>query len=229
MQIVVLMGGKGTRLHPVTNRLPKSLIEINGVPFVEHQIKIFKKNGIVDIILCVGIFGEKIMNHLKDGAHLGVKITYSLEDPKNLLGTLGALVNASKLLEKEFFVTWGDSYLEVDFRRVFQKFKESHNLGLMTVYKNKNLIIPSNLSIKKDMITGYDKENPKNFEYTDYGLLVFKKSVLDFFPRNQNLDLSLLVQKLIAMNQLARYQVRKRFYEIGTFDGIKTLENHLLQ
>lgn len=226
-QIVVLAGGKATRLYPLTKEIPKSLIPINGIPFIAHQIQLLKKNNISEIVLCVGTFSDKIIEYLGDGSKFGVSIKYSVEDPSQLLGTLGALRHAYDLLEEYFFVIWGDSYLEVDYQKILKAFLDSKKLGLMTVYKNANKLERSNMSIRDGMVIDYDKQQNRDFQYVDYGLSIFKKKALDHFPAGENLDLSLLNKKLISINELVAYEVKERFYEIGSFAGIHDLELHL--
>jgi NDP-sugar pyrophosphorylase family protein len=223
----VLAGGKATRLYPLTKDLPKSLIPINGIPFIVHQVELFKRNNISEIVLCVGTFSEKIIGYLGDGSKFGVSIKYSVEDPSHLLGTLGALRKAYDLLEEHFFVIWGDSYLETDYNKVLEEFLKSNKLGLMTAYKNENNIEPSNMSVRNNMVLAYDKKQNRGFEYVDYGLSVFKKRALDFFDAEKNLDLTELNTTLISLDQLAAFVVRDRYYEIGSFQGISELEKHL--
>jgi NDP-sugar pyrophosphorylase family protein len=226
-QIVVLAGGKATRLYPVTQDIPKSMIKINAIPFITHQINLFKKNGIFDIVLCVGVFSDQIINYVGNGSNLGVSIKYSIENATELLGTLGALIKAHDLLSDIFFVTFGDSYLEIDYQGIYDKFIHSNKMGLMTVYKNNNEYVSSNTAIKDGIVIKYDKSNNDGFEYVDYGISIFRKEVLDFFPREKNLDLTQLNQKLISLKELAAYEVDQKFYEIGTFEGIADLESHL--
>ena len=226
-QVVILAGGKATRLYPTTKDIPKSMIKINGIPFISHQINLLKKNNISNVILCIGIFSDQIIDYVGDGSRLGVSVKYSIEDTTELLGTLGALTKAYDLLSDVFFVTFGDSYLEIDYQRIYDEFIHSNKLGLMTVYKNNNRFVPSNTKIKNGIVTSYDKSNNTDLDYVDYGLSIFRKKVLDFFPKKENLDLTELNQKLISMKELAAYEVHQKFYEIGTFEGITDLESHL--
>lgn len=225
-QIVVLAGGKATRLYPLTKNIPKSMVKINSIPFINHQIDLFKKNNIRDIVLCIGVFSDQIIDHVGDGSKFGVSVQYSIEN-EELLGTLGALIKAYDILSDVFFVTFGDSYLEVDYQKIYDTFLHSNKMGLMTVYKNNNRYVSSNTTISDGLIAKYDKLNNAGFEYVDFGISVFKKTVLDFFPRHTHLDLTLLNQKLININELAAYEVHQKFYEIGTFEGIADLELHL--
>jgi NDP-sugar pyrophosphorylase family protein len=226
-QIVILAGGEATRLYPLTTKIPKSMIMINGVPFIVHQLNLFKRNGISDIVICAGVFSEKIIDYLGDGSKFGVSIRYSIETPDKLLGTLGALKNAYNLLETDFLLIFGDSYLEIDYQAIYSKFLQMGKLGLMTVVKNEDEFMPNNVEILDGLVIKYDKKKPNDFRYVDYGLSAFKKSVLDLFPKNRNLDLSELNKKLISTNNLAVYEVQEKFYEIGSIQGIKDFEKYL--
>jgi len=225
-QIVVIAGGKGTRLYPLTKTKPKSLIEFNGRPFIEYQLELFRRNNISKVVLCLGQFAEKIMDLIKDSSKFDLSIEYSVEN-KNLLGTLGAIKNAHDLLDKNFFVIWGDSYLDVNYQKIANAFFNAKKFGLMTVYKNRNQLFTSNTSINDGLVINYDKKKSSEFEYIDFGLSVFQKKVLDFFPSKRRLDLSDLNKKLISMEQLAAFEVKDGFYEIGSFKGIKDLGEYL--
>lgn len=228
MQVVILAGGKATRLYPLTRTIPKSMIEICGRPFFEYQIKLLLKNNIKNIVMCVGTFYRQIVDFFGDGQKLGVSIQYSIEDPEKLLGTAGALKNAEKYLDDVFFVMYGDSYLPINFTKVYEKFKNNKKLGLMTIYKNNNKFDKSNVSKLGDLVTVYDKTGKENnLEYIDYGLLILKKEALQMIPSNEFVDLGVLMQKLIEKRELISYEVHDRFYEIGSVSGIKDFETYV--
>lgn len=228
LQAIVLAGGKGTRLYPLTKTLPKSMVLINGTPFLTYQIELLKKNNITNIVLCVGTFSDKIMDYYGDGSKFGITLKYSIENEDKLLGTAGALKNAQKLLNDEFFVMYGDSYLPIDFCSVYNNFKSHDKLALMTVYKNENKFDKSNVGIQNDHVIIYDKSNQNSsLEYIDYGLLVFKKRALDMIPEDQFVDMDFLIKNLISKRELIVYEVNERFYEIGSITGIKDFENYV--
>src|SRR5688572_13201581 len=134
-RVAILAGGLATRLRPITERIPKSLVELNGHPFLYHQILLLRSHGIREIVLCVAYLGEMIRSRFKDGSELGVHIEYSF-DGDQLLGTAGALRQALPLLGDEFFVLYGDSYLTCDYRGIASAFFHSAKPGLMTVFHN---------------------------------------------------------------------------------------------
>lgn len=228
MQIVILAGGLGTRLYPKTKTVPKSLLSINHKPFLSYQIDLLKKNNIFDIVLCLGKFSDQIINYYGNGKDFGVSIKYSIEDSDNLLGTAGALKKAGEYLDESFFVMYGDSYLPINFCQIWDKFQKINSLGMMTVYYNNNEFDKSNVSVENNFITVYDKSKKNNcFSFIDYGLLIFRKNILEIIPDNTFLNLDYVLQYLISKKQLYSYQVFQRFYEIGSFQGLKDFSKYV--
>jgi len=212
MQIVVLCGGLATRLRPLSGKIAKSMMEIEGKPFLEHQLELLKKNDIFDMIFCIGYKGEQIKNYFGDGRQFGVKIRYSREKEK-LLGTGGALKKAENLLDEVFLVIYGDSYLPFNFKTVIDYFNKFNKLGLMVIYKNQNRYEKSNVLVKDNLVKQYNKENPtKEMKYVDYGVSIFKKEALKLLPKDTPCDLSRLHLSLIKKNQLMAFESKIRFY-----------------
>jgi len=215
MQIAVLCGGQATRLYPVTQTIAKSMVEVAGKPFLEQQINLFKKNQIFDIVLCTGFLSEQIEEYFGDGKKFGVSIKYSREREK--LDTGGALKNAAALLDEEFFIIYGDSYLTNDYQDEYRYFKKRGLPGLMTVCKNqKELNHPSNVIIRDGLVYKYGNDGSDNPEmiYIDYGLTIFKKSVLDLIDKKV-FSMNEYFQRLITEKQLLAFESPVRFYEMG--------------
>ena len=127
LPVAILCGGLATRLRPITASIPKSLIPVNGEPFLAHQLRVLDAAGINKVVLCVGFLGEKIRDFAGD--RFGrIEISYSFDGPK-LLGTAGAVVRAFPNLEPSFFVLYGDSYLPCDYRKVAAEFEQSGKSG----------------------------------------------------------------------------------------------------
>lgn len=227
MQIVILCGGKATRLYPLTKKIPKSMIRFEGKPFLEQQLDLLKKNRIFDVVLCVGYKAEQIKKYFGDGKNFGVEIKYS-SDKKRLLGTGGALKKAENLLEDSFLVMWGDSYLPFNFQKAIKFFKKSNKPGMMIVFKNLNKYEPSNVEVKNNLVKSYSKKRKtKKMKYIDYGISIYRKEVLKHLPKNQICDLTKLQQALIKKRQLLAYPAEKRFYQIGSPDGLEELKNYI--
>jgi len=221
MQIVVLAGGPGTRLRPLTEQMPKSMIPVKGKPFLQYQIELFKLSGIRDIVLCAGYLAKKIMEYFGDGSRFGVKIRYSVEGDK-LLGTAGALKRTESLLDDVFFLTYGDTYLMLDYADVMAYFKRFDKLGLMVVYKNFNRFDKSNVIVEDGYVKVYDKRRQTpDMVYIDYGVSVLKKDSLALIPPGVVMDLQEFYRALIERGELLAYETYNRFYEIGSFKGLK--------
>jgi NDP-sugar pyrophosphorylase family protein len=222
MQVVILTGGLATRLRPLTSSLPKAMIPIRGKPFVEYQIGLLKHYNIKDIVLCVGHLREKIRDYLGDGEELGVKIKYSEEEENRLLGTAGALRNAEPLLEDQFLLLNGDSYLLVDYVQVLNRLAASGQLGLMVVYENHNRFDRSNVAISNGFVSVYDRRNQTpDMTYIDYGLSALRKKALELIPEGRFAQLDDLYQELTRRKELIAFETQRRFYEIGSHRGLR--------
>ncbi len=229
MQVAILAGGLATRLRPLTAEIPKSLIQIQGKPFLKYQLDSLKKGGVEDLVLCVGYLGEQIERYFGNGKEFGVNISYSYEG-KNLLGTAGALKNAQNLLEDTFFTMYGDSYLFLDFSAVMSYFKNQDKLALMTVYKNRDRYDESNTVIAGNLVKYYSKkEKTEGMVYIEYGANIFRKEVLEFIPEDQPYTLEALFPKLIEQEQLLAYEMPERFYQIGSPQGLEEFKGYISQ
>jgi NDP-sugar pyrophosphorylase family protein len=223
----IVAGGLATRLRPLTETIPKSLIAINGEPFVAHQLRLLRKNGFEHVVMCVGHMGEMIQDFVGDGSAFGLAVEYSW-DASAPLGTGGAIRNALPYLGDEFFVMYGDSYLPCDYRAVEASFLAAHRPALMTVFYNEGQWDASNVDLREGRIVAYDKKNRTHrMRHIDYGLGVFQRSVFKGLPP-VSCDLATIYQDLLARNELAAYEVKERFYEVGSFDGIRTFSAYLL-
>jgi NDP-sugar pyrophosphorylase family protein len=223
VQIVILAGGLATRLGELTKNRPKSLIEILNKPFLAYQLELLKANGITDVVLCIGHFGTQIQETFGNGSKYGVRLSYSLEETP--LGTAGALKNAETLLHDKFFVMYGDSYVFLDFQKIYTWFLSQNKLSLDTVYKNHDSFDKSNTAISGNLVTKYSKvAKSPDMVYIDYGVTLYKKEVLELIPAQQKYALEDVFVDLIAKKQLLAWDVKERFYEIGSLQGLKDFE-----
>ena len=225
--VAILAGGLATRLRPITERIPKSLVPVVGKPFLAHQLELLRSRGIRRAVLCVGYLGEMIQRDFGDGERFCVKLDYAFDGPK-LLGTGGAIKRALPLLGPEFFVLYGDSYLPVDYAPIAEFFQRSGKLGCMTVYCNEGKYDTSNVVFRDGEIAVYDKKAKlPEMRHIDYGLSLFKRAAFEAYPDGQPFDLAEVMGRLVRERQLAGYEVRERFYEIGSPAGLAELETIL--
>lgn len=227
---VILAGGLATRLRPLTETIPKALIDINGEPFISHQLRLLSKQGITDVVLSVGYLKEMIKDHVGDGKNMGLNVTY-VEDGPQLLGTGGAIKNALTAIKTNaFFIIYGDSYLPCDYAAVQEYFLTTNQLGLMTVFHNEDKWDASNIEFLNHEIVVYDKKNKTpRMKHIDYGLGILSKESFGYVQDINVFDLSYLYQILLEKKRLAAYEINDRFYEAGSLTGIKELAYHLSQ
>lgn len=234
--VAILAGGLATRLRPITEKIPKSLVPVAGKPFLAHQLKLLHSRGIRRAVLCIGYLGEMIQQDFGSEA-FGIKLDYSFDSPRRseaaaggpkLLGTGGAIKRALPLLGDEFFILYGDSYLPIDYAPIADFFHHGGKPGLMTVFRNHGKFDASNVVFADGEIKVYDKKNKlPDMQYIDYGLSLFKASVFDAYGADQPFDLAEVMGKLVHEKQLAGFEVSQRFYEIGSHAGLAELETLL--
>jgi NDP-sugar pyrophosphorylase family protein len=222
--VAILAGGLATRLGPLTEKLPKSLIVIEGEPFVAHQLRLLQSRGIQRVILCVGHLGEQIELAVGNGRAFGVEVTYSYDGP-TLLGTAGAIRSALPQLGEKFFVMYGDSYLACDYGAVEHEFLRSRKSGLMTVFRNDGQWDASNVDFEHGRILAYSKKDrTRRMRHIDYGLGVFHAEA---FADTGATDLADVYEELLRDGKLAAMEVRERFFEIGSLSGLQEMTNFL--
>jgi NDP-sugar pyrophosphorylase family protein len=225
--VAILAGGLATRLRPITETIPKALVNVAGQPFLAHQLRLLHGAGVRKVVLCVGYRGEMIEEEFGNGAAFGIELKYSCDGP-DLLGTGGAITKALPLLGEKFLVLYGDSYLPIDYSAPARAFAHSGRLGLMTVFKNENRWEPSNVWFEADEIMQYDKRNlVPEMKHIDYGLGYLRPAAFANRPAGVRFDLADLYQDLVREKQLAGYEVEHRFYEIGSPQGLAELDSML--
>lgn len=227
LPVVILAGGLATRLRPITEKIPKALVELAGRPFLAHQLELLRSNQIAEVMLCVGYLGEMIQETFGDGSKHGIRIRYSYDGPE-LLGTGGAIRKALPRLPESFFVLYGDSYLPIDYQAVAQAYTNSGQPALMTVFANQDAWDKSNVWFEHGEIKLYSKKRQlPEMRYIDYGLSVCSRGLFEGKSVEQAFDLAALFEVLSEKRQLAGFEVHHRFYEIGSHQGLRELDRIL--
>jgi NDP-sugar pyrophosphorylase family protein len=226
LQCLILAGGLATRMRPLTETIPKALIPVAGRPFIDHQLAWLAAHGVTDVVLSVGYLGEAIRAHVGDGARYGLRARVVDEGP-NLRGTAGAVRLAfdEGVLDDRFLLTYGDSFLPIDFAAVFRDFDALGAPALMTVYRNQGRWDQSNVIFDGRMVTLYDKQRrtrpPEDFAFIDYGLSALtRRTVAEEIPAGVKADLAEMFHRLSVRGELAGYESPERFFEIGSPEGL---------
>jgi len=228
MQAAILAGGLGTRLYPLTHNTPKAMITVAGKPFLEWQLALLRANGVDDIILLVGHQAEPIMDHFGDGSRFGMSVRYSIEGDV-LLDTAGAIRHALPFLNAHFFVTFADSYLRLPYRQIWDDYESKGLRALMVVYRNENQFDTSDVRVEKGYVTAYQKTPPlPGAYYINDGLMIIRHDDIAKIPEGHKMSLQTFFQPIIARSGLAAWETTQRFYEIGSFSGLKELEETLV-
>ncbi|HTY13857.1 MAG TPA: nucleotidyltransferase family protein [Candidatus Omnitrophota bacterium] len=236
-QAVILAGGVGTRLRPLTYEIPKPMILVNGKPFIEYIVEWLAKHGVKEIVLCVGYLADRFKEYFGDGSWLGVKIVYSVE--KDFLGTAGAIKMAEEHLQDEFFVLNGDTFLPVDLNDVYRTFRESGKSGLMVVYDNSEKAAEGNIEIDGEgKVTAYSKKEAlkkgdkkiavktvdRELSYVDAGVYLFKKAVFSGLKPGEFVSLEAdIYPELIRNGELQAYPTNIRYYDLGTPERLELI------
>ena len=227
ISIAILAGGKATRLYPKTLSVSKSMIDVAGKPFIGHQLELLHRKGMHNIVLCLGNLSGDIVGYVGDGSKFGVNVKYSF-DGDTLAGTGGAIINAMDILSDPFMIMYGDSFLNIDFIDIIEYFQKLEFSGLMTVLKNDNKWDKSNVDFRDGRIIKYDKNSAGKLSYIDFGLSMLRKRALDKYSFPGSFDLTEVFSDLVKRNDLAGFEVKQRFYEIGSFTGIEETEKYIL-
>ena len=229
MQAVVLAGGLGTRMHPHTEKIPKSMLEVAGRPFIDWQLELLARSGIRDVVLCIAHLGELIRDHVGDGTRYGLSVRYAVEEPGRLLGTAGALRAAVGLLAPRFLVTYGDSYLRFAYGEPLRLLEQHADCdGVMAIYRNQGSLEPSNVATDGSWVLRYKKNaSEPEVDHIDYGATALRREVVEALPPGAVMGLDRVQEALASRRRLRALVVHDRFFEIGSPAGRADLERHL--
>ena len=219
--LALLAGGLATRMRPLTDQIPKSLLEVAGEPFIAHQLRLIRRQGITRVVICVGYRGELIREFVGNGSRFDLEVSYSPDGPA-LLGTGGALRKALPMLGPEIIVMYGDSWLDTPYAPIVAVFRASAKPALMTVYRNAGQWDRSNVQFEDGRILRYDKiERTPAMRHIDWGLCMVTADLLRAQPDGSAFDLASVYTELAGRGDLAGFEVATRFYEIGSPDGLR--------
>jgi NDP-sugar pyrophosphorylase family protein len=222
----LLAGGLATRLRPLTETIPKSLVEVAGRPFVEHQLRLLARHGVRRVVMCVGHLGEQIEAILGSRA-CGVDLAYSYDGARPL-GTGGALRRAAPLLGEASWVVYGDSYADIDYAGVWRTFRTSGAPAVMVVLRNDGRWDRSNAVVRDGALVRYHKHRADpEMTYIDHGVALLSREIVARLPEDQPSDLADLYAALVDERRMIGYEVHERFYEIGSPAGLADTRAHL--
>ena len=225
--VVILAGGMATRLRPITEKIPKALVEVGGEPFIAHQLRLLYFHGVRRVVISAWYRGDMIRDYVGDGSEFDMQVSYVFDGDKPL-GTGGAIRRALPLLNEPFFVLYGDSYLPCNYAEIQARFELSGQPALMTVYRNEGKWDTSNVEMRGETIIKYDKnKRSPAMQFIDYGLGIFRPDVFRGLKDGEYADLANIYRDLARDKKLAAYLAYQRFYEIGSYEGLRELDEVL--
>ncbi len=219
VQVAVLMGGLGTRLKNFTKECPKSLVKVGDRPFFDYQLDLLIAWGFSRFVFLIGYKADMIEEYYGDGSSRGISISYSYDGEK-LLGTGGAVRSALHLLDDDFLLIYGDSFMDIDYAEMLYRYERGKAAGaraLMTVLRNNNRFDKSNVVMDGGRLVLYDKHNPSaDMNYIDYGACMYERSLFEDYGENEAFDIATIQHELSVKGEMVAQIVTKRFYEIGS-------------
>ena len=228
--VVILAGGLGTRMQDHFPNIPKAMIPVRGKAFLQWQLELLKQSGLTKVLLISGHLQDSIFNFLSKDPVPGLSIEHLYEGEQRR-GTGGALRFAfdEGRLPQKFFLMYGDSYLPVNYAEIWRAFESTESDLMMTVFRNQNRFEKGNVDFQEGRILLYDKferiRPAHELDFVDYGLSVFSK---DCLVNLNSADLSDFYHSKSLQKQIAGFEVKQRFYEIGSPQGLKDFEQYLI-
>lgn len=226
-QAVILAGGRGERLRPITDTIPKPMVSINGRPFLEYLVELLKDNGISEIVMLLGYLPNKIIEHFGDGSKFGIKIKYSVGAIEDETGA--RVRNAARLLDNNFLLLYCDNYWPLNLKKLFDFHISKKMRATVSVYSNEDQSTKNNMYLENYYITRYDpirKETGLNC--VDIGFFILERDILELMPAHNFSFEKELLPSLIEDRNLSGYLTRHKYYSIGSPERLETISHFLI-
>jgi mannose-1-phosphate guanylyltransferase/phosphomannomutase len=234
MKAIIVAGGQGTRLRPLTETIPKPMVQIAGIPILEYIIRNFKKHNITDIVLALCYLPQPIIDYFGDGSKFGVSVTYTFEDQNTPLGTAGAILPAKKYIDETFIVTYADTLRDLDITKMISEHRQSGSIVTIKTYKHTGENFKSSLVFTDTTLTAFT-ELPTSTTLTDAfvwsngSLYILEPEIFSYINENGSTDFAKDVfQRLLKEGKrISVFPYEGYFIDIGTFKTLKQAEDDI--
>ena len=212
-QVVLMVGGLGTRLRPLTENTPKPMLKVGGKPILQTIVEGFVKSGFSNITMCLGYKSDVIQNFFQDGSMFGASIKYIVEEKR--MGTAGALTLLKKKIDKPFFVMNGDLLTNVNFEHMLDFHKSNNSKATMCV-REYDIEVPYGVvEINQEEIVSIE-EKPIHSFFVNAGIYLLEPECIDIIPDNEFYDMPLLFENLILnKHKTISFPLKEYWIDIG--------------
>lgn len=215
-KVILMVGGLGTRLRPLTNDVPKPMLDVGNKPILHTIVENFAKYGYTDIIMCVNYKSEIIKEYFGNGDKFGVKIEYVLENQR--MGTAGALSLLKEKPKDDFFVMNGDLLTNVNFEYLHEYHKDSNALASICIRKYEMQVPYGVVNVRANKVTSIEEKPTQSF-FVSAGIYMFSPIVLDFIPKGVFYDMPTLFSELLKHDfPIHPFPIREYWLDIGRMD-----------
>ena len=215
-KVILMVGGLGTRLRPLTNDVPKPMLDVGNKPILHTIVENFAKYGYTDIIMCVNYKSEIIKEYFGNGDKFGVKIEYVLENQR--MGTAGALSLLKERPKDDFFVMNGDLLTNVNFEYLHEYHKDSNALASICIRKYEMQVPYGVVNVRANKVTSIEEKPTQSF-FVSAGIYMFSPIVLDFIPKGVFYDMPTLLGELLKQGfAVYPFFIREYWLDIGKMD-----------
>lgn len=229
MKAVIVAGGTGERLRPITDKIPKPMVKVGGKPILLHTIEHLKKYGVSDLIIALCYLPDPIINFFSDGREFGVNINYIFEDPNNPMGTAGAIVSARSLIGSTFIVTYADILRELDVTKMINFHKKSRAFATINVYKRESkeaksmVLMDDNNRIFKFIERPQKDDLKEDYIWVNGSFYILESEIFEWIPESKKSDFGsdIFPKLLSAKKTLYAYPTTGYFIDIGDYKKLK--------
>jgi dTDP-glucose pyrophosphorylase len=218
-KVILMVGGLGTRLRPLTENTPKPMLKVGNKPILQTIVEKFAEYGYTNIVMCVNYKSHIIQNYFKDGKEFGVNIEYVLEEQR--MGTAGALSLLKEKPIEPFFVMNGDLLTNVNFEHLHDYHLSNNSMGTMCVREYDFQVPYGVVNIEGSSIRSIE-EKPTHRFFVSAGIYMLSPDVLEYIPNNEFYDMPILFEKIISENKNAvSFPLREYWLDIGRIEEYK--------
>ena len=211
--VVLMVGGLGTRLRPLTENTPKPMLKVGGKPILETIVKRFVDDGFTNITMCLGYKSNVIQDYFRDGGSFGANIDYIVEEER--MGTAGALTLLEKRLDNPFFVMNGDLLTNINFEKMLD-FHVEHNSKATMCVREYDIEVPYGVvNVANENITSIIEKPIQRF-FVNSGIYLLEPDCIDLIPDNKFYDMPTLFEELIAAKEkIISFPLQEYWLDIG--------------